>query len=225
MIFATNTIPVFTEKVTHGAPLSERETLFYRLLQEQTHRTYKSHRDHIFLDTYDFSVKDPINQPDALRSLTVANAGGKSEVSEALSIQYFYEKYAATNILLEKEVDYRFYNCKMVDFVCSIGEVRLGVSVTRAMGFPNPEKFEMENAEHLLRKKLFGLIVARNAVNKQHRFFKSILHVFCQTPHIAELLTEAYAALDINDFGLDIRGAVILRLTISTDPRIYNNKL
>ena len=186
--------------------------------------TYASHRDHIFVDTYFFNT-NPITQVDAYRSLTVENAGGKSEVSEALSIQYFHDKFIATNILLEKEVDYRFYNCKMVDFVCTINEVRLGVSVTRAMGYPNPERFDREAADHLLQKKLYGLIVARNAVNKQHRFFKSILHVFCQTEHIAELLVEAYASLDVNDFGLDIRGAVILQLTICPDTRIYENKL
>lgn len=186
-------------------------------------RSYATHRNHVFTDAYSFG-EHPITQCDALRSLTVENAGGKSEVSEALSMQYFHERFGASQFLLEREVEY-WCVYKMVDFVCTIAKTRIGVSVTRAMGFPTPDHFDAESALHLLRKKLYGLIVARNAVDKKHRFFKSILHIFCQTPHIAALLREAYAGLDVNDFGLNIKGAVILRLTVCVDPRVYQNRL
>lgn len=186
-------------------------------------RRYATHRSHVFTDSYTLN-SEPITQVDAVRSLTVENAGGKSEVSEALSMQYFHERFGASQFLLEREVEY-WCEYKMVDFICTLAETRIGVSVTRAMGFPTAELFDAEAALQLLRKKLYGLIVARNAVDKKHRFFKSILHIFCQTSHIAELLREAYAGLDVNDFGLDIKGAVILRLTVCPDVRIYTNRL
>lgn len=202
--------------------LSEPTLRFLELVCEPI-RCYATHRNHVFADSYEFG-DNPITHPDAVRSLSVENAGGKSEVSEALSMQYFYERFGAGQFLLEREVEY-WCEYKMVDFVCTIAETRIGVSVTRAMGYPTPEHFDAEAALHLLRKKLYGLIVARNAVDKKHRFFKSILHIFCQTTPIAALLQEAYAGLDVNDFGLNIKGAVILRLTVCTDPRIYSNRL
>lgn len=159
---------------------------------------------------------------EASGSLDVINAGGKSDVSEALSIQYFLSVFGATNFIYEKQIDY-YIEYKMVDFICNIGYRRVGISVTRAMKYPHPDLFTFGDARNLLQKKLYGLIVARNAVNDCHTFYKSVLHIWCQTPHIAFLLREAYSRLDIDDYGLDVRGVVILALTICNTPEIYHN--
>ena len=95
---------------------------------------------------------------------------------------------------------------------------RVGVSVTRAMGFPTPERFTRAWADSLLAKKLYGLIVARNGVNDNHTFFKSILHCRAQTQQIADYVREAYEALDVNDYGLNIKGDVLLVVTVCDNP-------
>ena len=113
----------------------------------------------------------------------------------------------------------------MVDYICTVRDERVGVSVARAMGYPTSEFFTLESAARLLHKKLYGLIVARNAVIKSQSFTKSILHIWCQDASIAQLLQTAYSNLDNNDYGLDVKGVVILQLTICPDRRIYKNTI
>jgi hypothetical protein len=161
---------------------------------------------------------------DAKRSLTVENAGGKSDISEMFSIDYFARIYGASKFIFETEVEY-WIRYSMVDFICTLASARVGVSVARAMSYPDPDQFTPKNAARLLYKKLYGLIVARNAVSKQQSFYKSILHIWCQTPRIADLMRDAFANLDADDYGLDVKGVVILQLTISPDPQLYTNRL
>ena len=114
---------------------------------------------------------------------------------------------------------------KMVDFICTIDSNRVGVSVARAMGFPSSDKFTPTIASRLLYKKLYGLIVARNAVVKKQSFFKSILHIWCQDAHVAQLLRDAFANLDDDDYGLYVKGVVLLQLTVCDDVQLYKNIL
>lgn len=184
---------------------------------------YSKYRDCIWLDHWKIPSKILLSK-EASDSLNIINAGGKSNVSEALSIQYFLSVFGGTDFVYEKQIDY-YIHYKMVDFICTLPNLaRVGVSVTRAMKFPRPERFTLEDAHRLLQKKLYGLIVARNAVNRRHAFYRSVLHVWCQTPRIADLLQEAYNSLDINDYGLDIQGVVVLLLTVCENPAIYRNK-
>lgn len=132
--------------------------------------------------------------------------------------------YGATNTILEKDVSY-WINYKIVDFICTIDSQRVGVSVARAMGYPTPSKFTPEMACKLLYKKLYGLIVARNGVVKSQSFFKSILHIWCQYANVVRLLRDAFAKLDNNDYGLDVKGVLMLQLTVCDDPKLYRNIL
>ena len=127
----------------------------------------------------------------------------------------------ATNFVFEMEVEY-WINFKMVDFVCSTpcspeGSQRVGVSVTRAMRYPDPDLFNLQSARELLQKKLYGLVVARNAVTKKHRFFVSYLHVWCQTRKIAEFMREAYSELPASE-KMDLQ----VLLTVYENPEIYH---
>lgn len=183
-----------------------------------------THKNSIFIDKIS-TIKHGLNlSKPAIRSLLIENAGGKSAVSEMMSIEYYIRIFSAIDILLEMEVDYTF-NYKMVDYICTIGNRRVGVSVTRAMGYPDSTYFTYQKALYLLHKKLYGLIVARNSVSKKHRFFKSVLHVWCQSNRIAYLVKKAYESFDINDYGLNIKGIVLLHLTICSDRYIYDNNM
>lgn len=113
----------------------------------------------------------------ALNSLKLDNAGGKSAVSEALSINILDRYYHASNFIFEKEVQYIF-DYKMVDYICTIGQNRIGVSVTRAIGQYDAtndsfdaNKFTAIQATELLEKKFSGLIVARKCVTKELNFY------------------------------------------------------
>lgn len=182
-----------------------------------------THRSHIFSDNYILPASHTVSE-DAKRSITIDNAGGQSAISEMYSIDYFTQMYGATNTIFEKEVSY-WIDYKMVDFICTIESQRVGVSVARAMGYPTSNKFTSEMASKLLFKKLYGLIVARNAVVKTQSFFTSILHIWCQDAHVANLLRDAFSNLDDDDYGLDVRGVLLLQLTICDDPQLYRNVL
>lgn len=161
--------------------------------------------------------------PQAKRSINVPNAGGNSVYSEAISIMYFEKVWSARDIILEMEVEY-WIDYKMVDYICTINANRIGVSVTRAMGYPSPDFFTHEKAINLLKSKLYGLIVSRNSVDDKHTFYKAVLHIFCQNLRISRILKYVYSTFDIDDFGLDVRFDVTLILTLCEQQEIYDNK-
>lgn len=170
---------------------------------------------------------------DAIKCLSTANAGGKSILSEALSTEYIFRLYNAYDIIPEMKITYS-HEYKMLDLIATlpfqfiknntISSLRVGISVTRGMFYGNSDGFTEEQAIDLLNKKLYGLIVARNCVVEAHNFDKCILHIWCQTPRIACLLKKAFESMDINDYGLDVKGCVILILTVCTEEWIYTDK-
>lgn len=216
-----NGISVATNNAIRSYESSADEQFRNLLITSNNKKGPVTHRSHIFTDNYTLPPSSMVCE-DGKRSLTVENAGGKSDISEMYSIDYFTQMYGATNTIFEKEVNY-WIDYKLVDFICTIDDHRVGVSVARAMGYPTSENFTSQIASKLLYKKLYGLIVARNAVVKEQSFFKSILHIWCQDAHVAQLLCEAFSNLDDNDYGLDVKGVVLLQLTICDDPQLYKN--
>lgn len=176
----------------------------------------------IFIDNYILPKYNDVC-PDGKRSIEIVNAGGKSEISEMFSIDYYAKKYNAYDTLMEMEIEY-WIDYKMVDYICTIDEIRIGVSVARAMGYPNPDKFTYEKAQRLLYKKLYGLIIARNSVVKKQSFYRSILHIWCQSETIAQLLKEAYENINDDEY-LDVKGILVLQLTVCDDEQLYKNFL
>lgn len=199
-------------KITKGRNL--KETLSFK--------RHLSHSQSIFMDLIYTIPQGMKLSPISLRSIQIDNAGGNSNISEMVSIEYYIRLFGATDFLLEMEIHY-ILDYKMVDYICNIGRCRVGVSVTRAMGYPSPKDFTYQKALRLLHKKLYGLIVARNAVCRKHSFTRSILHVWCQTTKIARMVKKAYSSFDIYEYGLDIKGIVLLHLTVCSDSYIYNN--
>lgn len=177
-----------------------------------------------FRDTY---AKAPLG-PIARGSLEIPNAGGKSEVSEAHSIHMMCACFGATQVLYENQVSYWAEICfgkgsKMVDYVCTIAGQRVGVSVTRAMAFPTrrPELYTQEQADRLVAKKVHGLIVSREAVTEHHSFTKSILHVWCQTKRIADMVISSFRQYEEKDTTCP--GVLILLATVCNDREIFTN--
>ncbi|CAK9881454.1 unnamed protein product [Sphagnum jensenii] len=140
------------------------------------------------------------------------NAGGTSTISESLSVEYFVRRFEAKDVVTEMEVEYCSRNWKKVDYICTLYGQRVGVSVTRAMFYPNPKGFSFDIAYRLLHKKLFGLIMARQGVKERHSFLQCILHVWCETIQIATIVEAAYIEVSRD---LDITDDVIPVLTVA----------
>lgn len=182
-------------------------------------------------------IRDEYKLPDKLKwegrlSLQFDNAGGKSEVSEAFSIDYFNRVHKSIYTIFEKQVQY-WIDYKMVDFITSIiddstdmfEEIRIGVSVTRAMLPPGKENNEVtdEFGQELLDKKIRGLIIARNGVLKQNTFFHSILHIWCQSKNIIDVVEKAAKSLNPKEYGLHLKSSFCVLLTLCPDSRLYTN--
>lgn len=171
----------------------------------------------------------------AVHSLSIPNAGGKSNISEAYSIDMFVRSFRATNVLCENEVKYwaeSFFGpgsqYKMVDFICTVSGHRVGVSVTRAMAFPisRPELYTQESADRLLFKKVNGLIVSSECVTDDHSFEKSVLHIFCQTNRIADMILLAWKKYEQTQSQLGIGGGVLMVIcSVSSAREIYTNHM
>ena len=136
--------------------------------------------------------------PQAKHSMEIQNAGGSSEKSEALSMQYMSNMFGAKNFIPEMEVSY-WIEYKICDFLMQIKNENIGVSVTRAFNYPFNSEFTYEKALWLLNKKLYGLIIARNCISKKHKFFRSILHIWCLNMQTANTLKKAFNEIIIND--------------------------
>lgn len=79
-------------------------------------------------------------------------------ILQTLSVEYFARRFQAQDVVTEMEVEYWSSNWKKVDYICTLYGERVGVSVTRAMSYPNPNSFSTEIAYRLLHKKLYGLV-------------------------------------------------------------------
>ncbi len=97
---------------------------------------------------------------DSRQVLCAQNAGGTSEVSEALSYDVLHRLFGATDLKMEMDVAYFPPTSKKTDYVCTMLGKRCSVSVTRAMAFRRA--YTDEDARELIRKKVAGLLVACN---------------------------------------------------------------
>lgn len=156
------------------------------------------------------------------RSMSIQNAGGASEISEALSMQYMCYLYNINIFVPEMEVEY-WADYKKCDYVMSYHASNIGVSVTRAMNHPSKKEYTYDEAVILLNKKLYGLIIARNAVCKKHRFLKSILHVWCKNIDTANNVKKAYSDLINKDVGKTYSMVYVI-CTVCPNSCIYTNK-
>jgi hypothetical protein len=165
---------------------------------------------------------------DARRCLHLPNAGGNSVHSEVLSVQYFHDRWHARKFLLEMEIEY-MWDYKKSDCVATIHGHRVGISVTRAMSFPNVRAITHDQATHLLRKKLSGLVIACAGVSERHGFATSVLHVLVSSPQAGQVVKAAYESLvreedaitDDVDEEARIRDVIVIVTVCTNSIEIY----
>lgn len=157
----------------------------------------------------------------AKRVLLEPNAGGASEKSEAISFELLQACFGAELHQTEMETRYRSRNSKKIDYVAMVHGKRVGVSVTRAMRFNGgADAFCDDDALSLLHKKLKGLAGARRQVVSADAWDRSLLHCWCDGPHVAAVVQRCYEQL-----SGDVRGDAIVVLTTSPHMShiIFNN--
>lgn len=163
---------------------------------------------------------------DAQYSLDIPNAGGCSSISEALSMQYMFYRYSAIHFLAEMEVPY-WIDYKMCDYLMLSpkSDEWVGVSVTRAVNYPFDVDLTYEKAEDLVRRKLYGLVVAQEAVMEDYSFDKCILHVWCYNKVAALHIRQAFLNIRREDVVENTYDQVQLICTICHHRYIYTNRM
>lgn len=160
---------------------------------------------------------------EARYSLDIPNAGGSSDVSEALSMQYMHDKFGASDFIPEMDVPY-WIDAKKCDYLMKIKGEYIGVSVTRAISYPFELDYTMEKARDLISRKLYGLIVARSCTSDGYEFAESILHVWCYNAKVASLIEAAHDAIVAEDKGQETYDQVHVICTICTYGYVYTNR-
>jgi hypothetical protein len=176
--------------------------------------------------TADFDMLCSAMIPAARRSMDIPNAGGASNLSEALSMQYMYENMGCTDFIPEMEVAY-YIEYKMCDYMMKDAQTgeNVGVSVTRAVSYPFSIEYTIERARDLLYRKLYGLIVAKDCVDDGFEFYKSILHIWCYSELAALMIEQAHAEITAQDMaGERTYDDVHVICTICPAVYIYTNR-
>ena len=77
----------------------------------------------------------------------------------------------------------------------SIESLNIGVSVTRAFGWPPEDPYTLEQATTLLEDKLTDIPISSQNVWEEDAWEKQILHIMAYTPDHAEKVEEAWTQL------------------------------
>lgn len=133
----------------------------------------------------------------SMKMLKLPNAGGNSLWSEVISLEVLISVHKAKLLKTEMELEYWPLGCKITDYSIELFGDRVGVSVTRALKFGGI--FTENDAQELLKKKLYGVNVSSKCVLRSHGWKKQILFVWAEQPYIGDLLLSAYHNLD-NEF-------------------------
>lgn len=156
----------------------------------------------VIVNAIDFG-SDPWDNPADLGLLTTGgqemvadgNAGGSSLESEIFSLEVLTRCEGATLVKTETEVVYDVRG-SITDILVEIDGMKVGVSVTRAVGFPRDAAYTEATASALLTRKLTDIEESTANVSAGDRWVKQILHVIAYADQHVAAMQAAYAALD-----------------------------
>lgn len=193
--------------------------------------TYFYTCDDCYFPTYS-SIRFPENIG---RTITLQNAGGSSELSEALSMYYMFLRFGAIDFIPEMEVDY-MVKSNICDYIVTIANERIGVSVTRAIEYNTTKSTEDIHGESvfnknvtemfvqsLLYKKMLGMVHAKRTVTDSNSFRTSIIHIWCTNLDDASTIKKIYEKIVDNDiYGLFDNTYILC--SVCTSNFIYTNE-
>ena len=85
---------------------------------------------------------------------------------------------------------------KKTDLLVELDGLKVGVSVVRAIGFPQDDPYTVAQAETILKKKLGDIAISSTNVAPEDAWVKQILSVVAYGPMHVESVLAAYAGLD-----------------------------
>jgi len=182
------------------------------------------------LDTYYEANTIPLCK-NANRILNEENAGGSSALSEAFSYEIISK--SLKNITLyktEMQIRYVWNAWKKTDYIVFVknnnGEnVKCAVSVTRAMKYLPNTKYTINDALHLLNKKLHTANESFKGVLLEDEWQTQILHVFCQTIDIAKTICQTFRWLQFTNPTLCSNIVLFITITDQNCHSIYFQKM
>lgn len=144
------------------------------------------------------------------------NLGGSSLESEVISYEVLYRCELAALLKTEAEVIYQDPAGKKTDLLVDLDALQVGVSVTRAVGFPQDGPYTVQDATTILTKKLGDIPLSTANVSAGDAWVKQILHVIAYGPAHADALEQAYAQLDPS-----LTGDTILLITVTDGDDLF----
>ncbi|MBU0552418.1 hypothetical protein KKB55_23185, partial [Myxococcota bacterium] len=138
------------------------------------------------------------------------NAGGSSILSEVFSYEVLHRCEGAALLKTEMEVRYQGDGGKITDLLVEIDGHKVGVSVTRAVGWPRDDPYPVAQATALLEGKLSDVLASSARVAPEDAWRKQILHILAYADQHQEALRAAYEGLDPA-----IKADTILLITIT----------
>lgn len=142
--------------------------------------------------------------------LAEGTAGGSSGLSEAFAFEVLHRCEGAELVKTETEIVYDPIGSDKTDILVTIDGHPIGVSVTRAVGFPFDAPYLVDRAQMLLERKLLSIQESTMNVVAGDAWLKQILHVIAYAPMHADSIRSAWDLIDPA-----IRGDTILYVTVT----------
>lgn len=148
------------------------------------------------------------------------NLGGSSLYSEVFSFEVLHRCDGATFLKGEGDIVYTDIGGKKTDLLVDIDGAKVGVSVVRAMSYPEGSPYPVNQAFSVLDGKLADILLSSANVAPQDAWEKQILSVIAQTPAHADAIMQAYAMVDPAHKANTV---VLITVTEGEDHFIYYN--
>lgn len=137
------------------------------------------------------------------------NLNQGSLLSEIFAFEVLHRCEGAALLETENTIDYDV-DGKKTDLLVEIQGQRVGVSVVRAMSFPEGAPYSISQASTVLEGKLADILVSSANVSANHAWPKQILAVVAQTDMHAAAIAEAWGTLDAT-----LRADTIVAVTVT----------
>lgn len=172
----------------------------------------------------DFSMEGAFDPkeltPEGQAMASKPNLGGSSLLSEVTALEVLHRCDGAKLLKTEAEIVYATEG-KKTDFLIELAGAKVGVSVVRAMSYPEGAPYPLDQATGVLSGKLADILKSSANVAKEDAWEKQILAVIAQTPEHAAAIKTAWGKLDA---ATKADTVVVITETEGVDQFIYYNK-
>lgn len=133
--------------------------------------------------------------PEGQAVFDAGNLGGSSIHSEVIAFEVLARCDGATLLATEAEIEYLDDMGTKTDILVEIDGLKVGVSVTRAVGFPPEDPYTVMQASALIEDKLGDVLASSANVAPADAWVKQVLHVIAYADMHAQSIFTAYEAL------------------------------